>query len=442
MDRAPLDGPGEGRPLDALIVTGVAMLALSVAMLRLMIVHDVESFVIAALAQGAVYAAGVWLVVRRAYGRGALYVIIGVALIARAIALPSPPTLSSDVYRYVWDGRIQAAGINPYRYVPADEHLAALRDDEIYPNINRKDFAPTIYPPVAQMIFLVVSRASETLTAMKVAMLGFDMLAIATILALLKQDGVPPERVLVYAWHPLPIWEFAGTGHVDAAAIALMCLSMLATARNRRGIAGALLALGSLIKPFPLVIAPALWRPWDFRMPAAFIAVAVACYLPYLGAGWQVLGFLGGYNSEEHYLGGDGFFLVSLLRALGLSSLSGTVYMLLAVAALAALAAVVGFRRRSPEIDRTAPLLLGASFVILTSPHYAWYFAWILPLLARKLYVPLLYLTLASPILYIIEPRFLGDAFNAGLWLYGGFAAFAMIDVLGRVKHLPIGRTA
>ena len=97
--------------------------------------------------------------------------------------------------------------MNPYRYVPADEHLAALRDNEIYPNINRKDYAPTIYPPVAQMIFLVVSRVSETLTAMKVAMLGFDMLAIVTILALLKQDGAPPERVLVYAWHPLPLWD-------------------------------------------------------------------------------------------------------------------------------------------------------------------------------------------------------------------------------------------
>jgi alpha-1,6-mannosyltransferase len=440
MDRAPHDRASEGRPLHALIVTGAAMLALCVAMLRLMIVGDRESFVIAALAQGAVYAAGVWLVVRRAYRRGPLYVIVGVALLARVIALPSPPTLSDDVYRYVWDGRVQAAGINPYRYVPADEHLAALRDNEIYPNINRKDYAPTIYPPVAQMIFLVVSRVSETLTAMKVAMLGFDMLAIVTILVLLRQDGAPLERVLVYAWHPLPIWEFAGTGHVDAAPIALMCLAMLASARDRRGIAGALLALGSLIKPFPLAIAPALWRPWDFRMPAAFIAVAVACYVPYLGAGWQVLGFLGGYNSEEHYLGGDGFFLVSLLRGFGFSSLSGPAYVLLAFAALAALAGVVSLRRRSPEIDRTALLVLGASFLILTSPHYPWYFVCVVPLLALRIYVPLLYLTLASPILYIIEPG--GDAFRAGMWLYGGFAAFALIDALARVKRSPIGRTA
>ena len=58
-----------------------------------------------------------------------------------------PPFLSSDMYRYVWDGRVQVAGINPYRYVPADPALQSLRDDAIYPHINRADIARTIYPP-------------------------------------------------------------------------------------------------------------------------------------------------------------------------------------------------------------------------------------------------------------------------------------------------------
>src|SRR5207245_218735 len=170
----------------------------------------------------------------------------------------------------LWDGRVQSAGINPYRYVPADPALASLRDEDIYPNINRAEYAPTIYPPVAQMIFLLVTRIQETATAIKLAMLGFEAVAIGAILAVLRADGLPPERVLIYAWHPLPIWEFSGAGHVDAAAIAFLCLALLAATRERPVTAGAALALATLVKPFALVIAPELWKKWDWRMPAAF----------------------------------------------------------------------------------------------------------------------------------------------------------------------------
>jgi uncharacterized membrane protein len=131
------------------------------------------------------------------------------------------------------------------------------------------------------MIFLGVSRISQTFTAMKLAMLGFDLLTICVILARLQTEGVALARVLIYAWHPLPIWEFAGSGHVDAAAIAFMCLAKLAVGRGRRAMAGVALAAGTLVKFFPLAIAPTLWRPWDWRLPAAFGASAAAAYLPY-----------------------------------------------------------------------------------------------------------------------------------------------------------------
>src|SRR5205085_8955923 len=133
--------------------------------------------------------------------------------------------------RYVWDGRVQAAGINPYRYVPADPALAFLRDQDIFPHINRADYAPTAYPPAAQAIFFLATRIQETGTAIKLVVTGFEAVTIAAILALLRCDGLPPERVLIYAWHPLPIWEFAGAGHIDAAAIAFLCLALFAAMR-------------------------------------------------------------------------------------------------------------------------------------------------------------------------------------------------------------------
>lgn len=441
MEIAARDPSTERGALAGLLVLGGALLALCAVMLRCLD-DDGERFAWLAFAQGAVYGLAIWLVLRRMWSPRALYVVIAVALLARAVALPAPPILSTDVYRYVWDGRVQAAGINPYRYIPSDAVLAPLRDEEIYPNINRIDSAPTIYPPAAQMIFLAVSRLSETLTAMKLAMFGFDIVTIIAIVALLRREGRPLERVLIYAWHPLPIWEFAGTGHVDAAAIALMCLAVLATASGRRLVAGAALAASALVKPFTLVISPALWRKWDWRMPLAFAATLLACYLPYLGVGSGVFGYLGGYGDEEGYNDGVGFFLVALLRALGLPSPTGLAFGLLALAILAALAVTVVLRRSSQSVESAAPILLGSSFFLLMSPHYPWYFAWVLPFLCRTVYLPLLYVTLASFVFYLPGIVGAGAYFKGGMVLYGGFGLLAAIDLRSRINALPMRRFA
>jgi alpha-1,6-mannosyltransferase len=432
----------ERRALLALATAGVVLVTLCPPMLYFLTEVRYEPFVLAALAQGAVYAVAVWLVLRHRFGRPALAVILIVAALARTIALPAPATLSTDVARYVWDGRVQAAGINPYRYVPADEQLAALRDQAIYPRINRADYATTIYPPVAQMIFFLATRVSETLTMMRLAMIGFEAITVLALLALLRHDGSPSARVLIYAWHPLPLWEFAGTGHVDAAVIALMTLAMLAAVRDRRVATGIALAAGTLVKPFALLVAPAVWRRWDWRLPAAFVATLVACYLPYLSVGSGVLGYLGGYGDEQGYIDGKGFFLVSLLRHLGLPAPSGPVFAVIAAVILALVALAIVMRAKPADLAPTLVLPLAAAFFILLSPHYPWYFAWVLPFLCRAPYVPLLYVSLASFIFYLPPIQDFDDYLTAGLWLYGGFALLAAADLVVRSRPLPIRRPA
>ena len=198
-------GANERWRLAALMLAGAALVAWGVVMLHLLDAERYEAFVGAALVQCAIYAVAAWLVLSRRWNGRAFPIIIVTAILARAIALLAPDTLSTDIYRYVWDGRVQAAGINPYRYVPADPALAFLRDEDIYPNINRADYARTVYPPVAEMIFFIVSRIQETGMAIKLAMAGFEAVTIGAILAWLRRDGLPRERVLIYAWHPLPI---------------------------------------------------------------------------------------------------------------------------------------------------------------------------------------------------------------------------------------------
>src|SRR5882757_6833503 len=88
--------------------------------------------------------------------RVAIVVVLGLAAAMRLLLVGEEPFLSSDLYRYIWDGRVQAAGINPYLHVPAEPALAALRDAAIFPNINRADYAVTAYPPIAEMIYLAI----------------------------------------------------------------------------------------------------------------------------------------------------------------------------------------------------------------------------------------------------------------------------------------------
>ena len=126
--------------------------------------------------------------------RTGLVVVLGFALAMRLALVVIDPLLSTDLYRYVWDGRVQAAGINPYAHVPADPALTALRDAAIYPNINRADYAVTAYPPVAQMFFLAVTRiCRESVVAMRLAMVGCEIVIVAAIIDLLRRLGAAAD---------------------------------------------------------------------------------------------------------------------------------------------------------------------------------------------------------------------------------------------------------
>src|SRR5438094_6657807 len=172
------DSLSEQSRLAGLLLAGVALLALSVAMLHFLDAEQYEHFVAAALMQSVLYGLAVWLVLRRGRDAKVLGIVLAVAVLGRVVALFAPDTLSDDIYRYIWDGRVQAAGINPYRYVPADPALKNLRDEKIYSHINRRDYAPTMYPPVAEAVFFVTTRVSESVTWMKTTMVLFEALVI------------------------------------------------------------------------------------------------------------------------------------------------------------------------------------------------------------------------------------------------------------------------
>ena len=369
---------------------------------------EIEKFVVVFGLQMAIYGYAAWRLLNQSGNDNkpqhrALLMILLVAALLRGIALFAPQALSTDAFRYVWDGRVQAAGINPYRYIPADPALAALRDDSIYPNINRADYARTIYPPMAQIAFLTIGRFSNSVLGMKLAMLAFDALTIGCLMALLRDRGLPATRVLLYAWHPLPVWEFAGTGHVDALAIGLLMLAFLAAARRAPLWTGVALAAATLVKFYPAVAAPALYRRWDWRMPVAFALTLVLLYAPYLGVGRAVFGFLPGYVEEEGLRNGSGIFLWSLLRT-ALHLPPNAVQYFAPLAALLLLSAVLWqqFSRRWQARDSwTAALALASLFTLLVSPHDPWYFTWLVPFLCFRFSAAHVWLTGACTLMYV-----------------------------------------
>src|SRR5215472_4905996 len=188
--------------------------------------RDLPAFVIVSLFQGAVWAIAALVVLRHPDPRSTLVLILATAALLRLVALAAPVFLSDDINRYIWDGRVQAAGINPYRYIPTDPELEPLRDNSIFPNINRNNYAPTIYPPIAQMLFLTANRFGDTVLTMKLILVAIEALGMATLVHILRTVGRPPEHLLLYAWHPLPVWEIAGSGHVDAAVVTFTSLAL------------------------------------------------------------------------------------------------------------------------------------------------------------------------------------------------------------------------
>jgi hypothetical protein len=422
-----------------LAASGAALLALTALGLVSQWHDKLDDFLVVAGLQGVIYLAAVSAAWNGSSSRRIMLVIGAVAALARVAIMFAPPYLSSDIYRYVWDGRVEAAGINPYAYAPSDPRLEPLRDSDIFPQIG-SPYAPTIYPPVAEAIFLAVTRVSESVTTMKAAMVACEIAVFVLLVRLLAVEGLPTARVIVYAWHPLPLWEFAGSGHIDAALIAFCVAALWAARRGRDGHTGLFLAGAALTKLYPIILLPALYRRWGWKMPAAFAAAVGVAYLPFISVGSRVLGFLPGYAAQEGFdANGAGFYLLGLLRHLPpLAALNAGVYAIGALTTLAVLGAALVFAHATPRLPFGAAAVLATAFIVLVSPHYPWYFAWLIVFACFVRSFALLWLTNACLLLYLIPGYVFVQSdyrFAIETIIYGPFAALALVDIWYHRRH-------
>jgi hypothetical protein len=379
------------------------------------------------------WAAALACLLRTRLTRRRLLVVVvlgGAALRIAAMTVVVP--LSDDLYRYAWDGSVQAAGVNPYRYAPDEAGdvaaLAERRTDWLFPDaveggdtcaqLGREDgctrinrpWVQTVYPPLAQVWFL----GGHLAGASELRDLGWQVVALlpdvgtcVLLWLVLVRSGRDPRWVAAFAWSPVAVLEGVQNAHVDGLATFFVVLAV-ALAGRRPAASGAALGVAAMVKLYPALLLPVLLGRRPVRVLTAFVAVCVASYLPHvLAVGVDAVGFLPGYLEEEEYAGGTRYLL---LRPLGLPGPLTTAVVALAGLAVAVRVLLVARRTAvdpgplGAELAPAACLLLGAA-LLLGSPVQPWYglpLAALAALAARPAWFVLP--ALAYPVFFAVVP--------------------------------------
>jgi hypothetical protein len=341
---------------------------------------------------------------RDGLGARELRFALAAAVLWRAALVAAPPLVSDDVYRYVWEGRIQHHGGNPYRWAdrPEAPRWAALRD-AIWEGVNHKDYT-AVYPPVWQLLCRGVTAVSDSVLTMKGFLVGCELLAWAALARVLARRGLPQGRMLALAWSPLALVEIAGSGHNEAAGMLALAVALLALERGRPAASALAAGLGFGIKLLPGLVALAWARRYRHRHALVAGAVVAAAALPYLDARQGLWRSLTGYALEWRF---NETAFAPLATALGHEAAT-------AAAGVVALATALAAARCGWEPAR-AGLLVVVAVLMVSANVLPWYALWLLPFLALVDCPPALLFTGTVVLAYLVYPGWrAGGAWQVG----------------------------
>ena len=318
--------------------------------------------------------------------RRTLFGIFALAVLMRAVLIFSRPTLTDDMYRYVWDGRMQAHGINPYRYPPNAPELTMLRDKDIYPSINRKPVV-TVYPPAAELAFLLLWKiVPDNVHWFQVTMAVGGLTAGILLMGLLKDLGYSPARSLIFLWSPLLVFETAHAAHVDGLLLPFLVGAWWARVRNKDALTGFLLGIATAMKFYPALLLPFLWRPQHpkgrWLMPLTFVLTIGVFYTPYiLTSEISVLGYLPHYFQEKFNIGPLVSMLNRLLNGVGLNIPYRLIALTMTAIIISAIWCIFHPVPDAKTVLRRCILPIGI-VTLFSQDLFAWYMLWLLPLTA------------------------------------------------------------
>ena len=357
-------------------------------------------------------------------------VVFGLVLAAlwHVLFLRMPPGPDDDIHRYVWDGRVQRLGYNPYILIPSDPSLAGLHTSETRA-LNNPD-VPSPYPAGAQLFFRAVTAIRESTFALKVAFVFCDFAIVLVLLDILRCSGQGMHWVLAYAWHPLLATEVAGSGHIDIVGALLLVVSAAALVRRWRAVAAVAFGLAVAVKLLPIVLLPLYWKRVRMREGALALVVLGLLYVPFLNHGRISFGSLGTYVHSFRF--NDPVFAM-LERVAAPQAIAG-------LAVLLGFLTAIWMRRRSAEWSSDAFAWPMAASLLCAPVVYPWYMLWLLPFLGSTATLPIIIWTVSIiPTYYVWHLRTLGRPWILPGWImvleYGLVAVTAAIVALRSVTR-------
>jgi alpha-1,6-mannosyltransferase len=357
-------------------------------------------------------------------------VVIGLVLAAvwHVEFLRLPAGADDDIHRYLWDGRLQRLGHNPYIVVPSDPAVKGLHTPETR-NLNNPDL-PSPYPPGAELFFRAVSGIYESTFALKASFVLCDLAIVLVLLDLLGSSRQGAHLVLAYAWNPLLVIEVGGSGHIDIVGALLLLVSAAALARRWRTTAAVALGLAIAVKLLPIVLLPLYWKRVRIRDTALAVALVGVLYVPFLNHGRIPMGSLGTYIQTFRF---NGPVFAILDHVAPPQLLAG-------LAVLVGLVTATRLRSAAPEWSPDAFAWPMAASLFCAPVIFPWYLIWLLPFLTSASTLLIIVWTVSIIPTYVQwHLRRLGHPWGAlpgwvMLLEYGCVAVAAAIILLRRVS--------
>jgi hypothetical protein len=374
-----------------------------------------------------------------------LILIFTIALLQRAPLWGSEPTLSNDVWRYLWDGRLMTLGVNPYAE-PVNSTTLDVYHTPVRERVDH-DWMASPYPPAAQLVFGgTFSLAPESPTAMQIAFTAFDLATGVVLVMFLQRLNMPSARVILYLWNPLIIVEFAHGAHVDSLMTLLVVLALYLFYTGRQTASAVALALGTLTKFIPVLLIPVFILRWGWRRVLLYLAIITLGLLPFLGAGLGLEGELDGrgifgavriYNAS--WKTNDGFFywLVRSLEPLSQEPVTLARTISLVLLGLVGLW-VFNMARKADSTSDPAfaihmSVLLISIYVLVSAVVFPWYLTLLLALL------PLIRVQKNWPaIVFVAGWLFFSAAVNLSYLTYLDPASPRELEWIRSVEYVPL----
>lgn len=217
------------------------------------------------------------------------------AILFRAALLFSIPTLSDDFYRFIWDGRLLAHGLNPFAHTPQylmKNGLPHFLPVELYKHLSAvSQLHFTVYPPVCQYIFglsaeLFGASLRGNIVVMKSIMLAFELGTFWMLKKLLRYFHLPLKYLLIYALNPLIIMELTGNLHFEGVMIFFLLASFYLFLKKQIWLGAICFLLTVNTKLIPLMLLPYLCFSLGWKRSGQLIGVLAAgtllLHIPFL----------------------------------------------------------------------------------------------------------------------------------------------------------------